>query len=127
MKKLILTLALTGLVFAQTLCAQTYDRGEVIKVMRQNVTLLNGVKADLGASKLTDAADKFYQFAKGQSSILIYTPPKGTKTEWDRINGAFVTAALKGVASSLANDKIKAQAALDELLALNKEGHGTFR
>lgn len=126
MKKIMLS-ALAVLFLIPALGAQTYDRAEVVKIMRGNVTLMNGVKADLEANKLSDAADKFYQFAKANSGLLKYTPPKGTKAEWDRINTSFVTNALEGAQASLVGDKTKAQAAFDRLMALNKEGHGAFR
>lgn len=104
-----------------------YNKDQVVSVMRENQTLVGQLQTALKESRFADAEKAFYRFAELNASIQPYTPPKGDKKEWDRVLGAFVSAAVRGGVASRSRDAVKADAALKELLALNKEGHGMFR
>jgi hypothetical protein len=104
-----------------------YNKDQVVSVMRENRTLVGQLQSALKESRFADAEKAFYRFAELNASIQPFTPPKGDKKEWDRILGAFVSAAVRGGVASRSKDAAKADAALKELLALNKEGHKIFR
>lgn len=104
-----------------------YNKDQVVSVMRENRTLVGQLQSALKESRFADAEKAFYRFAELNASIQPYTPPKGDKKEWDRVLGAFVGAAVRGGVASRSRDAVKADAALKELLALNKEGHSLFR
>jgi len=104
-----------------------YNKDQVVSVMRENRTLVGQLQSALKESRFADAEKAFYRFAELNASIQPFTPPKGDKKEWDRILGAFVSAAVRGGVASRSKDAAKADAALKELLALNQEGHKLFR
>jgi len=104
-----------------------YNKEQVVSVMRENRTLVGQLQTALKESRFDDAEKAFYRFAELNASIQPFTPPKGDKKEWDRILGAFVSAAVRGGVASRSKDAAKADAALKELLALNQEGHKLFR
>jgi molybdenum-dependent DNA-binding transcriptional regulator ModE len=56
-----------------------------------------------------------------------YTPPKGSKAEWNRVLGEFVSTALRGVGASGEKDTAKGLAIVEELQKLNKTGHTLFK
>ncbi len=125
----VLTVALIlALTLALPAAAQTaYDRDVVVQVMRTNVQTLGQVRAALNKGDFFAAAEGFWKFAEGMNRIQKYTPPKGSKAEWDRILGRFVDAALRGVGSAGERDAPKGLKIVEELQALNKEGHSLFR
>ncbi len=104
-----------------------YNKDQVVSVMRENRTLVGQLQTALKESRFADAEKTFYRFAELNAAIQPFTPPKGDKKEWDRVMGAFVSAAVRGGAASRNKDAAKADAALKELLALNQEGHKLFR
>lgn len=126
MKKIFLVV-LTMLSVLVPLSAQTYDRDAVVKVMRVNQVLLGEVKTALGKSDFFAAASGFWKFAEGNESIRKFTPPKGSKTEWDALLGDFVAASLKGVGACGEKDSAKANQLHAELSALMRKGHPLFR
>lgn len=125
MLALTLLLAITALLPAG---AQTsYDRDVVIQVMRTNQQTLGQVRAALNRGDFYAAAEGFWKFAEGQNRIMKFTPPKGSKAEWDRVLGKFVDTALRGVGAAGERDAPKGLKIVEELQALNKEGHSIFR
>lgn len=104
-----------------------YDRDVVIQVMRTNMQTLGQVRAALNKGDFYAAAEGFWKFAEGQNRILKFTPPKGSKAEWDRVLGKFVDTALRGVGAAGERDAPKGLKIVEELQALNKEGHSLFR
>lgn len=104
-----------------------YDRDVVIQVMRTNLQTLGQVRAALNKGDFYAAAEGFWKFAEGQNRILQFTPPKGSKAEWDRVLGKFVDTALRGVGAAGERDAPKGLKIVEELQALNKEGHSLFR
>ncbi len=118
-------LALVSVVPAASQSA--YDRDVVVQVMRTNVQTLGQVRGALNRGDFFAAAEGFWKFADGMNRIQKFTPPKGSKTEWDRILGQFVDAALRGAGSAGERDAAKGLKIVEELQALNKEGHSLFR
>jgi len=112
---------------AATITAQNYDKDTVVKVMRQNVTLLGEIKAALGKGDFFAAGQAFWKFAENMESIRKFTPAKGSKAEWDTVIGEFVFIAMKGVGAAGEKDSVKAGLLLGELQALNKKGHSVFK
>ncbi len=106
---------------------ETYDKAVVVQVMRGNVATLGQVKAALNKGDFYAAAEGFWKFAEGQNKIMQYTPPKGSKAEWDRVLGEFVSTALRGVGASGEKDAAKGLAIVEELQKLNKTGHTLFK
>ncbi len=104
-----------------------YDRDVVVQVMRSNVQTLGQVRAALAKGDFYAAAEGFWKFAEGQNRIMQFTPPKGSKAEWDRVLGKFVDTALRGVGAAGERDSAKGLKIVEELQALNKEGHSIFR
>jgi parvulin-like peptidyl-prolyl isomerase len=114
--------------FAVPLAAQTtYDRAVVVQVMRDNATTLGQVRSALNRDDFFAAAAGFWKFAEGQNRIMQYTPPKGSKAEWDKVLDQFVSTALRGVGAAGEKDRAKGLAVLAELQRLNQSGHAMFR
>lgn len=124
---LMVTLFLALAVVSPLAAQAAYDRDVVIQVMRTNVQTLGQVRAALNKGDFFAAAEGFWKFAEGQNRIMKFTPPKGDKAEWDRILGKFVDTALRGVGAAGERDAVKGLKIVDELQALNKEGHSIFR
>jgi hypothetical protein len=117
----VLLVAVAALLFAN------YDKTKVVLVMRENRTLVAKTQTALGSSDFAAAEESFTRFAENMASIKEYTPNKGTKEEWDKVLSGFVEAAKKGAEASSAKDAQKANEALQQLLAYNKEGHSKFK
>ena len=105
----------------------SYDRTVVVQVMRDNASILGQVRTALNKGDFFAAASGFWKFAEGQNRISAYTPPKGSKAEWDRILDQFVSTALRGVGAAGEKDSAKGLAILAELQKLNQSGHAMFR
>ena len=73
------------------------------------------------------AAEKLMEIAKAIKSLDAVTPKKGTKEEWDRIHGDLINAAFRGIGACGEEDSEKLNAAMGEIGAFIKEGHGIFR
>lgn len=126
MKK-VAVVVLVFLLLGVTTAFGEYNKDQVVSVMRENRTLVGQIQNALKESRFADAERAFYRFAELNAAIQPFTPPKGDKKEWDRIMGAFVSAAVRGGAASRSRDAAKSDAALKELLALSQEGHKLFR
>lgn len=110
------------------LAAQTgYDRAVVVQVMRDNASTLGQVRTALNRGDFFAAASGFWKFAEGQNRIKQFTPPKGSKAEWDKVLDEFVSTALRGVGAAGEKDSAKGLAVLAELQKLNQSGHAMFR
>lgn len=132
MKKSMIISVLVSLFFAFALvlpvvAQASYDRDIVVQVMRANQQALGQVRAALNRGDFYAAAEGFWKFAEGQNRIMKFTPPKGSKAEWDRVLGKFVDTALRGVGAAGERDSAKALKIVEELQVLNKEGHSLFR
>jgi hypothetical protein len=117
-----------ALVAAGTVAAQTmYDQAVVVQVMRANATLLGQVRTALNRADFFAAAEGFWKFAEGQNRIMKFTPPKGSKAEWDNVLDQFVSLALRGVGTAGEKDAVKGLQILADLQKLNQAGHAMFR
>jgi hypothetical protein len=124
----LLLLVVLASAFVVPLAAQTtYDRAVVVQVMRDNVTILGQVRTALNKGDFFAAASGFWKFAEGQNRIMQYTPPKGSKAEWDKALDQFVSTALRGVGAAGEKDAAKGLAVLAELQKLNQSGHAMFK
>ena len=129
-RKLVSFFLVLALVVASVvpLAAQTgYDRAVVVQVMRDNASTLGQVRTALNRGDFFAAASGFWKFAEGQNRIKQFTPPKGSKAEWDKILDEFVSTALRGVGAAGEKDAAKGLAVLAELQKLNQSGHAMFR
>ncbi len=118
---------LAAFVMALPVAAQSYDRDAVVAVMRGNGARLGTIKSAIAAKDIVATAQQFFDFGKGAAEMAKMTPPNGSAEEWLRIWSAFQDAAFKGVGAAGERDFAKMQKALDEILALNKQGHGMFK
>jgi hypothetical protein len=124
----ILSVLVVAVAFVVPVAAQTtYDRAVVVQVMRDNASILGQVRTALNRGDFFAAASGFWKFAEGQNRIMQFTPPKGSKAEWDKILDQFVSAALRGVGAAGEKDAAKGLAVLAELQRLNQSGHAMFR
>lgn len=129
-RKLVSFFLVLALVVASVvpLAAQTgYDRAVVVQVMRDNASTLGQVRTALNRGDFFAAASGFWKFAEGQNRIKQFTPPKGSKAEWDKVLDEFVSTALRGVGAAGEKDAAKGLAVLAELQKLNQSGHAMFR
>ena len=104
-----------------------YDQAKVVQIMRANLQGMRSVRAGMGSEDFLAVATGFATMGHGSKQLLAMSPPKGSEADWQRINGALVDAAFEGIIAAGKNDKAAAQAALDKIGALNKEGHGMFQ
>lgn len=109
------------------LTAQSYDRTEVVKAMRQNGTLLGQAKTAVNGEKWWEAAQAFYELARINQALKAYTPKKGDKAAWDKVFDDLVSAALRGVGATGSRDKAAADKALADINAAMMAGHRSFK
>ena len=113
-------------VLVPTLSAE-YNKDLVVQKMRSNGALLGQLNAAVGAGDFYTSALRLMDLAQNFKALEATDPPKGSKAEWDRVNGDAVRAAFRGVGACGEQnlDQLKAQVAA--VVALMKEGHGKFR
>lgn len=125
---LVAALVVTGLVALAGLSAeQAYDRGAVVKVMRQNSVLMQQLKDLVFKESWKDAGAKFEEFAKMNRDLTAMNPPRGSKAEWDKAYNELADAALRGASAAGKSDKAGAEAALSEMGRFMMTGHRAFR
>jgi hypothetical protein len=112
---------LAELAFAQ------YDKDLVVGVMRANGALIGEVNRAIDGGDFFTAAVKFMDIAQNMKTLDTVTPKKGSKAEWDAINGALIKAAFRGIGACGEEDKDAVSAAVGEIGALIKKGHGIFK
>ena len=128
MKKIaivVLALLLVG-IFAVQVLAQ-YDRDLVVKTMQSNRAVLGEVTKAAKENNFFVAAEKLMDIAKNFKGLDAVTPTKGKKEDWDRIHGAIIKTAFKGIGACGEEDAEKLNAAIAEINGFLKEGHGMFR
>jgi hypothetical protein len=122
-----LTVALVFLVvLVPTLSAQ-YNKELVVQKMRSNGALVGQLNAAVGAGDFYTSALRLMDLAQNFKAVEATNPPKGSKAEWDRINGEAVRVAFRGVGACGAQDLEQLKAEVGAILALMKEGHAKFR
>ena len=126
-KKLVSVIIILALLASGFQAFAEYDRGVVVKTMRDNVALMGKIKAATDAGDYYAAAESLWEIATGMKTIQKYTPNKGSKTEWDKKLGEFVNAAFKGIGAAGALDIAGLNRAIADLRKLNQEGHSLFK
>jgi len=116
---------LVGIPFAAG--ADAYEKEVVVANMRANVARIGTIKAAVAEGNFLAAAHSFYEYGSEAALLHEMDPPKGSKEEWRKIWADFQDTAFKGVGACGERDGPKALKLLDELVALNKVGHPTFR
>lgn len=104
-----------------------YDAEVVRQVMRDNVQQLGTINSGLSGNDYMAVARGFAEIAQGSNQLLDYTPPKGSKAEWDEINRGIVDASMDGVIAASNGDADAARAALNEVIQGRNAGHQMFR
>ena len=113
---------------AQSMMATTpYNKEVTVGIMRENLKQMRAIGGLIESGDYFAAAEAFMVFAKGSHTLMSMAPPKGAEAEWARVHGTLVKAALRGIGACAAEDKTAATAALNEIRALNQQGHSTFR
>ena len=126
-RSIALSLALLFLVvLVPTLSAQ-YNKDLVVQKMRSNGALVGQITTAVGAGDFYTSAERLMDLAANFKALEATNPPKGSKAEWDRINGEAVRAAFRGVGACGAENLEQLKAEVGAILTLMKEGHAKFR
>jgi hypothetical protein len=126
-RSIALTLALLFLVvLVPTLSAQ-YNKELVVQKMRSNGALVGQLNTAVDAGDFYASALRLMDLALNFKALEAVDPPKGSKAEWDRINGEAVRAAFRGIGACGAQGLTKLKAEVGAILGLMKEGHEKFR
>jgi hypothetical protein len=126
-KSIILWVVAILLVASAVSAFADYDRAKSVAIMRANVQGMRGVRGGMESDDYLAIAAGFATMGSGSKQLLAMDPPKGSEGEWQRIHSALVDAAFEGIIAAGKKDKAGAQAALDKIGALNKEGHRIFQ
>jgi hypothetical protein len=122
---------ITGLMavflFASLLANAEYDREMVVSLMRSNGAAFGALNAAVESGDYFTAAEKLMELAKSSKKLQTVTPPRGSKKQWDRIHTDLIKAAFRGIGAAGEEDSKKLSEAVNEIGALVKEGHSTFR
>ena len=104
-----------------------YDRNAVVNVMRSNGTLLGEVQQAAKSGDFYRAAQKLMAIAENMKALDAYTPPRGSKAQWDRNHWDLVKAAFRGIGACGEEDIDKLNTAIGEISGYIREGHSKFR
>ncbi len=120
-------LVLAGLLFSAASAWAQYDKAEVVRVMRQNVSKLNEARTAATKGDFYVAAAAFFEIAKGMQGIREFAPYKGEKDSWVKNVDAVVAAAFRGIGACAEKDLAGVNKQIAELQALNKAGHSEHK
>ena len=126
-KRWIMMLCVVVLLLVSAQAFAEYDKDLVVKAMRANVANLGDVKKAAQEGNFFTAAEKLMEIAKTVKSLDAFTPPKGTKEDWDKIHDDLIKAVFKAIGVCGEEDAKKLTTYLDEIGALMKQGHSMFR
>ncbi len=127
MRKMVGTGILAVLLLTAGQVFADYDREAVVAVMRENQSLLGGLKEASAGGAFDAAAARLWSLATGMQSIQRFTPRKGDKADWDRTLDRFVSTAWRGIGACGQKDAAGLDAVIGELSALMQQGHAAFR
>jgi hypothetical protein len=122
MKKTLILLVLV-LVTATAVFAE-YDSDTVVAVMRGNLSHVNTATEATDSGDFFTAATEFMAIAEGMNSIKHFEPYRGAKADWDANIAAVMATAFKAIGACGMEDGDKVHEYINELWALNKQGHG---
>ena len=117
----IILLLVTPQLFAQ------YDRDTVVAVMRNNVKLLGAINNAVKAEDFYTAAVKLMELAEGHKTLEQIPPPRGSRAEWNRMQGELIDAAFRAIGACAERDAKGVQAEISKIIALRNQGHGSFQ
>jgi len=120
-------LVLSGLLFSAASAWAEYDKAEVVRVMRQNMSKINEAKTAVAKGDFYIAAAALFEIAKGMNGIKAFNPYKGEQANWDKTMDAVITAAFRGIGACAEKDMAGVNKHIAELQALNKEGHSAHK
>ena len=127
MKRHLLLIAITVLLLVSVQSFAEYDKGLVVKTMRDNLKLMGEIKKAAAAEKFLEAADHLWAIAQGMRAIRKFDPPRGDKGQWDATMESFISAAYRGIGACGRKNIDGLNEAVTELSALNKQGHGAHK
>ena len=126
-KKYVMTLCVIVLALFATQVFAEYDKEMVVKAMKANGANMKAVNQAAKDGDFFTAAEKLMEIAIAMKSLDAVTPNKGSKEQWDTIHGNLINAAFRGIGACGEEDSEKLNAAIGEIGAFIKEGHGIFR
>ena len=126
-KRFLLFIGLIVVVLFAVQASAAYDGGAVKKVMREHATLLGQTSKAAQSKDFFVVAEKLMENARLFKSLMAMPPKKGSDTEWKRILEGMINASFKGIGACGEGNAEGVTAAIDELKALQKEGHKMFK
>ena len=125
-RALVLVVMAAFLVSAVSVFAD-YNKEATVKAMRENGAGLGKAKTAAGTGDYFAAADGLMTIAKNAVMLSAMDPPKGAKAEWEADQKELAKAAFKGIGACAVDNKAGLDAALIDVAAAQKKGHGAFR
>ena len=125
--RILLVISLIVVVLCAVQASAAYDRGAVKKVMRAHAALLGQTSKAVEAGDFFAAAEKLMENARLFKSLMDMPPKQGSQTEWKRVLAGMINASFKGIGACGEGNAEGVTAAIGELKALQKEGHGMFK
>ena len=74
-----------------------YNRDHVVRVMRENVSLMGEINQAATEEDWVRAAQKLFAISEGMVAIRDYDPPRGSKSDWAATMDKFIFAAYQGI------------------------------
>jgi hypothetical protein len=128
MKRSSLFLAIVLLVgLPLALSADAYDKAAVVENMHSNAARITVIKNAIAAGDFFAAGSAFFAYGSEAASMKMMDPPKGSKDQWVKIWTDFQEKAFMGVGACGERDAEKSLKILDEIVALSRVGHPSFR
>ena len=125
-RALVLVVVAAFLVSAVSVFAE-YNKEATVKAMRENLAGLSKARAAAGTGDFYAAADGLMAIGKNAVMLSAMDPPKGDKAAWEAGQKELARAAFKGIGACASSDKAVLDAALAEVGAAMRKGHGAFR
>jgi len=126
MKRSIALALLFLVVLVPTLSAQ-YNKDLVVQKMRSNGALVGQLNTAVGGGDFYTSALRLMDLAQNFKALEATNPPKGSKTEWERVNGEVVKAAFRGIGACGNQNQAQLKAEVAAIMGLMKEGHEKFK
>lgn len=104
-----------------------YDQAAVKEAMREVGGLYGAASKAAEAEEYFTAAENLMGIAKVFKSLDTIIPEKAPKEDWDRIHGAMIKAAFKGIGACGEEDQEALKAAIADLGKFKSEGHKMFK
>ncbi len=125
-RALVLVVIAAFLVSAASVFAE-YNHDATVKAMRENLAGLGKARTAAGTGDFYAAADGLMAIGRNAVMLSAMDPPKGDKAVWEADQKELARAAFKGIGACATADKAVLDAALADIGAAMRKGHGTFR